>query len=165
MKRIRHPIRPAKGQSLVEYAIILALVAIVAIVALYFLGLGVERLIGVIDGALGTHFDDKPSSQHYIDISTAECDASVSQNKTGLWVVGDAAGFTDLSQLTGSTNLAVGTGLNGAQFPLQGSLQNFQYNPLLSPNSTDLSVCPSAVVIQAVDGTESVSPVIRRVIP
>jgi Flp pilus assembly pilin Flp len=158
------------GQGLVEYALILVLVALIAIPIVYLIGLGVSRVYGVVGGALGfVHNDHR---QHYIDISQpALCIASTSQNLTGLWVTGD----TDetLSNLTGSTNLAVGTGLNGAPFAIQsnsvpsgapGGAVGFKFNPLLA-NGVSLAVCPVSVVIQAQDGTEAFAPVTAQTGP
>jgi Flp pilus assembly pilin Flp len=42
----------AQGQGLAEYALILALIGIVAIIALLFLGQGVSRTLSAVGGAV-----------------------------------------------------------------------------------------------------------------
>ncbi len=150
-----------RGQSAVEYAILIALVAIVVIAIVFGIGLAVERGFGIIVGALGAKRD--ATGQNVIEITTAQCIGSQTQNLTGLWVVGNTN--IDISTLTGSTNLAIGTGLGGAPFQIQPNGANgFKFNPLLA-NGVDLTVCPKSVVIQAQDGTEAVSPVTTLVLP
>jgi Flp pilus assembly pilin Flp len=158
------------GQGLVEYALILALVAIIAIPVMYLIGLGVSRVYGIVGGALG--FNHSDHRQHYIDITQpALCIASQSQQLTGLWITGDTD--ENLADLTGSTNLAVGTGLNGAPFAIQpnsvpsgapAGATGFVFNPLLA-TGLHLNVCPISVVVQAKDGTEAFAPVTAQTGP
>jgi Flp pilus assembly pilin Flp len=145
-----------KGQSLPEYAIIIALVALVVIVIAFGIGLATQRIFGVTAGALGaTHNSSGPNG--YIEITTAQCITSRGQGLTGLWVIGNTN--MSLDRLTGSTNLGVGTGMGGAPFPLQPNGANgFKFNPLLA-TAIDTSVCPKSVVIQADDGTIAISPI------
>lgn len=46
--------REEKGQGLVEYALIIILVAIVVVAALTILGPGIKNLFNTISGSLGT---------------------------------------------------------------------------------------------------------------
>ena len=149
-----------QGQSLAEYALAITLVAVVVIAIAFAVGLGAERIFGIVGGAFGLHHDD--NRQNFIDITEADCDASLSQGLTGLYVIGTTS--EQGSDLTGSTNLAVGTGIDGAPFYISGGPGAFSFNPLLAYKST-LDVCPQLVVIQAKDGTEAFAPVKAQVIP
>ncbi len=145
-----------RGQGLVEYALILALVAVVVIAVAFLLGQATQRVYGVIGGAVGITYNSV--GQHAIEITTAECIAEQASNLTGLWVVGITN--EDVANLTGSTNLAVGTGIDGAPSPVEINGPNgFKFHPLLLEHGTDLSVCPVSVVIQAKDGAIAISPV------
>jgi Flp pilus assembly pilin Flp len=140
----------------VEYVVILALVSLVVILTGSLLGPAINRIFGIATGAMGTHYNTVGSG-HTIEIVTAECIAIQSQNLTGLWVTGN----TDepLEKLVGSTNLAVGTGMNGDSSPVESNGPgSFKFHPLLS-QTADLSVCPTSVVIQANDGAIALSPI------
>jgi Flp pilus assembly pilin Flp len=151
----------AHGQGLTEYALILAVVALVVIVIVGLVGLAVQRSYGVVGGALGTKYNAQ--GQHSIDIVTAQCIALQSANLTGLWVIGNTN--EDIANLTGSTNQAVGTGMDGASSPVEANGPNgFKFHPLLS-YTADLSICPISVVIQAGDGSIAVSPVTAEMRP
>jgi pilus assembly protein Flp/PilA len=145
------------GQGLVEYALILALVAVVVVAVASLLGPALQRVYGVITASLGSKYDTV-APHHAIKIEKAQCIALQSANLTGLWVVG----YTDqdVANLTGSTERAVGTGLDGLASPVEDNGDGgFKFHPLLV-YSADLSVCPKAVVIQALDGAIAVAPVI-----
>src|SRR5258706_16484837 len=150
------------GQGLVEYALILALVAVVVIVVAFVLGQAVQHLYGIVGGALGAKYNT--SGQHAIEITGAQCIAVQSTHQTGLWVVG----FTneDLTSLTGSTEQAVGTGLQNLPSPLDPNGPNgFKFHPLLSQTAADLSLCPRSVVIQSTNGAIALSPVSAEMVP
>jgi len=152
------------GQALVEYALILALVAVVVILAAFLLGLATQRVTGVVGGALGVKHDT--TGTHQIVIESAECMAQPSTHLTGLVVYGTTD--EDVTTLTGSTEQAVGTGLYGDPRPVtsnEGVARTFLFNPLLSEAKADLTLCPKSIVIQAKDGSIAVSPVTARVIP
>jgi Flp pilus assembly pilin Flp len=146
-----------------EYALILALVAVVVIVAAFAIGLAVQRIYGVAAAALGVK-RNSAGPQHTIEITDpALCIASESQNKTGLWIVGLTD--MDVADLTGSTEVAVGTGMAGDLSPVEPNGDGgFKFHPLLA-YSVDLSVCPKTIVIQAKDGTIALAPVKTKVIP
>ncbi len=147
------------GQGLVEYALILALVAVVVIAVAFVLGAAVQRVYGIIAGALGAQYNTV--GDHAIEITTAQCIAVQSSNQTGLWVVGNTN--EDVANLTGSTEQAVGTGIGGLPSPVHKDDNNtpniFVFSPMLTENAADLSVCPKSVVIQGKDGAIAVSPV------
>jgi pilus assembly protein Flp/PilA len=155
MKPRRHRTQES-GQGLVEYALILVLVAVVVVVAALLLGQAVQRVYGIIGGTLGVKYNTV--GVHAIEITTAECIALTSQNLTGLWVIGTTN--EDVANLTGSTDQAVGTGMGGLASPVEANGPNgFKFHPLLLDNAADLSVCPKSVVIQAKDGAIAISPV------
>jgi Flp pilus assembly pilin Flp len=145
---------------MVEYALVLALVAVVAIVALSALGNATQRVYGIIGAVLGAKYNS--TGDRAIEIATAQCIAvkyasNPSNNLTGLWVVGTTN--IPIAELTGSTDQAVGTGLNGGAAPVQANGPNgFKFNPLLA-YAADPGVCPKAIVIQAADGSVAISPV------
>ena len=60
-----HHRRTQSGQSLVEYALLLALVATVAIVVLFGIGLSVQRVYGLIAGVLGAKHDSTGGRAHH----------------------------------------------------------------------------------------------------
>jgi len=152
--------QPNSGQSLAEYALIIASVAIIVIVVAFAIGLGAERIFGILGGAFGAHHD--AHGEHFITIDTAQCLASKSQNLTGLWVTGSTD--EDLSKLSGSTNLST-TGLDGVPFIISDNgAGGYKFNPLLA-YSVNLDVCPQSVAIQGADGTEAFAPVTSQVIP
>lgn len=156
---LRHSRRRERGQGMVEYALVLVLVAVVAIVALSALGNATQRVYGVIGGVLGAKYNT--TGDRAIEIATAQCIAvsypDPKNNLTGLWVVGNTN--ISVAELTGSTDQAVGTGIGGGAAPVEANGPNgFTFNPLLA-YSADPSVCPKAVVIQALDGSVAISPV------
>ena len=154
-------VRCVRGQAHPEYALTIVLVAISVIVIGTLLGLGIQRIYGVVVGALGT----KHNAAGVIDIVAAECIAQQASHLTGLVVYGTTN--EHVADLTGSTNLAVGTGIGGNAAPVTsngGAPNSFLFNPLLAFNA-DLSVCPQSVVIQGKDGVIAVSPVTARTIP
>jgi Flp pilus assembly pilin Flp len=152
-----------RGQSLVEYALILALVALVVIVGASLLGQAVQRVYGVITGALGAKYNTIGARS--IVIESAQCFAVQSTHQTGLYVLGTIAG-ENVADLTGSTDQAVGTGLGGLSSPVEANGDfGFKFHPLLSPSTADLSLCPRVVVIQSKDGAMAVSPITAEVVP
>lgn len=145
----------AKGQGLVEYAIVILLVAIVAIAVLTLIGFVNKRGIGVVAGALGASHNETNAAGTRITIDSAECLASTSQGKMGIWVLGTSN--ISPSELTGSTD----TGLFSSA---EAEGAGFKYNPLIG-NTTDLGKCPKGVVIQAKDGTTALAPLIAKTVP
>jgi pilus assembly protein Flp/PilA len=147
-----------RGQGLVEYALILVLVAIVVIVVTSLMGQGVQRIFGLITGALGEKHN--ASGGETITIEYAECYVHTGSNpRTGLWIVGTTD--VPLNELTGSTNLAYDGPISTN--PLEGGASGtFTYNPELKAGVGDESLCPRSVVIQSKRGAIAVSPVIIK---
>src|SRR5690349_18357556 len=117
MHNRRHQ-HPEQGQGLVEYALIVVLVAILVVGAGYLIGLAAQRIYGIVAGALGA--SHKTTGARVIEITTAECIADPHQGDsglTGLWVTGITT--EDVMKLTGSTNQAVGTGIGGEASPVE----------------------------------------------
>ncbi len=150
-----------QGQGLVEYALILVLVAIVVVAVAGLVGLAVQRVYGVVAGALHTKYD---TVGHLVIESAAQC-----------WIMppappGYPAGFvginltgtTDIpfADLTYSTDASVGTTVDGSLVHIEGnpSPPNFKVNAILAA-SPDPGKCPRSVVIQAKSGAIAISPV------
>ncbi|MEP7290013.1 MAG: Flp family type IVb pilin [Chloroflexota bacterium] len=145
-----------KGQGLVEYALILALVAVVTIAGAWAMGQAIKRVFGVVGGALGKN----NSVVGTFEIQSANCwvVTSPAPAKTGLVVLG----FTTkpVTTLIGSTNKYVGTDVNGDPAPVTSNGGNtFIWQPYLSFTTANASLCPPSVVIQAKDGSTIFSPV------
>ncbi len=152
----RRPRTRQRGQGLVEYALIMVLVAVVVIIALTLLSHALQRSYGIVAAVLGAKRDSAGS--HTIQILTSLCVAVPQTHLTGLWVIGTTD--EDVTNLTGSTDQAVGTGIGGAASPVESNgPSSFKFHPLLSADVADLSLCPKGVVIQAADGTLALAPV------
>src|SRR5215475_4011343 len=65
--------RGQKGQGLVEYALVLVLVAVVCIATMFATGLSVQRVYGVIASVLGAKHDVENYQGEKITIDRAEC--------------------------------------------------------------------------------------------
>jgi Flp pilus assembly pilin Flp len=148
--------RSAKqGQSLVEYALILVLVAVTVIVVARLVGLATERVFGVTVAALGTTAE-VAGNDGFIEITSATCYAVRSTGEVGLWVLGNSNIPPD--QLTGSTEVTVN------QVPVTANGSGFKYNPNIVSFPAEktkalTSLCPNAVVIQSSGGAMAVAPV------
>jgi pilus assembly protein Flp/PilA len=148
-----------RGQGLVEYAIILVLVAIVVIVVGMLLGLAVQRIYGLAAAGLGARYNS--TGTRHIVIDESLCIVQSNPDMTGLWIIGRTN--IPFPQITGSTERAVGTGIGGDPLPISSYSGNgpegFAYNPLLDGSHKDESLCPKLIVVQATDGTIALSPV------
>jgi Flp pilus assembly pilin Flp len=151
------------AQSLVEYALILALVALVAIVVIGLTGLAVQRVFGVAAGALGAKHDTKG----VLKITTAECavyhtgQGAFVNGLTGINLLGETS--EPLESLTYSSNLSVGEGGVGGQY---GTAMTFEPNGTggfkiqrVIADHPDSRLCPASIVIQSKSGAIAVSPV------
>lgn len=141
-----------RGQGLVEYVLILSMVAIVVIGAAFLIGLAVQRVYGIIGGALGAKHDEVAGV--VITIDEASCyvvSAAVAPptGRTGLYVTGTTN--VNLADLTGSTDRAVGG-------PLNSNAGGFKYQPLFA-SLPDEGLCPKSVVIQSKNGQLAFAPV------
>src|SRR5258708_22800830 len=61
------------GQGLVEYALVLVLVAVVCIAIIFATGLSVQRVYGLVAGALGTRHNTEDFNGERIVIDQAVC--------------------------------------------------------------------------------------------
>src|SRR5579859_2148349 len=158
--------RGARGQGLVEYALIIMLAAVVTIAAAFAVGLAVQRVFGIVTGALGATKSTTAALVPY----DAKCFVDHTNNVTGLTFWGYNPGNIDLATLTGSTNFAVGTGQNpdGTTGPVSVVLHTttsggtqpgtFSYSPWLSHTVADASLCPVSAAVQTQDGKIAVAP-------
>ena len=158
-----------RGQGLVEYGIIIALVAIITAVAIGLVSRATQRGYGVIGAALGAKRDN--IGGRVIEITNAQCIVEQKtihhQNsgtdevihQTGMWIIGITN--VNVAELTASTEKVIGTGLDGLPSPVEvnGDPSSFKWHPTLSPDTEDSTLCPKAIVIQANDGTIALSPV------
>jgi hypothetical protein len=154
-------LRGAQGQGLAEYALIVALVALVVGVSAFSIGFVTERVFGVVAGVLGAKHNS--SGAHVIEITSATCIGQQSPAMTGLVVFG----ITDsgLDQLQVSTDVAI-TGLTSTSLPISSTdiPNGFLINPIVS-STLDMAACPHSIVIQTADGSTAVSPVATRIRP
>lgn len=147
--KMQHAKSPQKGQSIAEYVLLLALVAIVAVAILFGVGLATQRIYGLIEGAFGVHFDTH--DKHIVEITSAQCISVASIHQTGLWVVGNTD--EDIADLTGSTEFGL------SEVSANGS--GFLYHPMIDANAADVTKCPESVVIQAKDGAIAIVPLVK----
>lgn len=150
--------RLRRGQGLVEYAIIIALVALVVIVIITLVGFATKRGFGVIAGALGATHNETTGTGTHIEITDAHCWTYVGLNQTGVYVRG--LSNLDPSLLTGSTD----TGWFSVANVGDSGPRSFKYQPLIG-TGTDFGKCPRSVVIQAPDGTTAVAPLVLEKFP
>lgn len=169
--------RKARGQGLVEYALIIVLVALVVVIAASVLGVGLQRVYGIAVAGLGTKKDHEGST--YIRIERSECWGQIIEVReagsgtllntyylTGLFVSGTTN--VPLSELDGSTDRFMDTPVDGTKFVFTPNADesgveipgSFVFNPLISGTVSDATMCPRAVVIQRRDGSAiAVAPV------
>lgn len=140
----------AQGQSLVEYSLLIALIALAAVVGLLLLGTAVQRIYGILAGTFGGKTN--ATAQEQIVIEDADCWVVYPVHQTGLYVTGTTN--VPLSELLGSTNTKVGGPVN-AYGGLPGG---FVYQPQLSAITANEALCPQAVVIQSAKGAIAVAP-------
>ena len=156
----RNITRPIQAQALVEYALILTLVAVAVIVAAFAIGLATQRIYGVVTAALGGSHNASGAAGTIV-IDQALC--VVTPTATGLYIIGTTN--IPLGELTGSTESAVGTGINGLAYALDdngGTVGGFRWAPLIG-TSADTRLCPKAVVIQSSQGAIAVAPI--KIVP
>ncbi len=149
-----------RGQGLIEYALILILVAVVVIAVAGLVGLAVQRLYGLVAGALGTKYDTV--GHLTIDAPGARCwHMSPTSDYPQGFIGIDLHGITDIpfADLTYSTEGSVGTDLDGKDASVEGnpSAPNYKVQYILS--KTPPFTCPRVVVIQAKSGAIAISPV------
>jgi len=140
------------GQSLVEYALLIGLVALVVIVVIGTVGLGVQRIYGLIAGVLGARHDSSGGT-HQVIITRAECSVvqtgTLGAGQTGIWIEGTAS--DPLENISGSTD----SGGIGSVSAYGGG---FVFNPLISSTTANPLICPKAIVIQSTSGGIAIAP-------
>ncbi|MBE2196675.1 MAG: hypothetical protein IAE83_21070 [Anaerolinea sp.] len=152
-----------KAQGMVEYALLLALVALAAVIILSILGRAIQGGIGVVTGSLGGSHDAN-EEKGAIEILTAQCFAVQSQHLTGLWITGITT--HSVAELTAGTNLGMGTGMDGLPSPVTAgdAPGTFRFNPLISNTRADVGLCPKGAVVQG-QGLIAVAPVAAENVP
>lgn len=147
-----------RGQALVEYTLILALVALVVIIAAFGIGLATQRIFGVVLGATG----GKVNSGAALTIVSATCTLDTLSNNTGLTIQGPTT-EVDPNALSASYGSAgLGQGIYSGTFSIIS--QAFNYNVVLT-NKADASFCPTSVTVQDAHGAISVSQVVVQSVP
>jgi Flp pilus assembly pilin Flp len=151
MKRRRH-----HGQGLVEYALVLVLVALVVIAIVFTVGLGVQRVYGVVAGALGV---SHTKAELMLDSPGARC--YLYDGTTNIYLTGSTN--IPFSELTFSTNTTYNSGSGGGVTPIRASVPGtttgtFWVGYQLAPVQ-DRGLCPTSVVIQSSNGAIAISPV------
>lgn len=149
-RRINKFIRAkSSGQGLVEYALILALAALVVIGVGALMGMAVQRIYGIVIGALGTN---APAAGGSIEITEAICHVVEYQDRMGLVITGTNS--SDLSgSLVGSTNYSYKNARaeinNSVTTVSQTSLTTFEWRPKIIEAGVSSSLCPVSIVIQS----------------
>jgi Flp pilus assembly pilin Flp len=160
--------RPQQGQGLIEYALILALVAVAAIVILGAVGVAVQRVIGLTAGALGAHKNSQVAQ--VINITAADCfvidvgssymgGAFAANGYTGLFIKVDTNVPLDQLNMAGTESML--------KMPLFEDQSTIVPPPGISHYTfridlatyTDATRCPHSSVVQSLQGAIAVSPV------
>lgn len=144
--------RSRNGQGLVEYAIVISLVAIVSIVILGLLGLAVSRSYGLIAGALGAKKEiGSAAVQNHVYF-----DADVPQCGTFGGELGFRAHFfSDIPYNGGAINNVLTVTTDNGLVPIieqnlsippggEGTYGNYSISLILPPGVS----CPNSIVIQ-----------------
>jgi len=152
--------RGRRGQGLPEYALLLALVAIVSVAALYAFGLLLQRSYGVVGGALGGK-DSAAGKDYYITITSALCQAQTSGGKseTGMLIQGETN--APLDRITIRTTKSDGLQADGGIRPIEvdGAAPRWKWSPFLSQTVADTGLCPISIAAQVDDGAIAISPI------
>lgn len=178
INRRQFRIRPrAKAQGLVEYAIILALVALVSIVILGLVGMAANRNFGLICSIFGCKSESLGGKVLAIDRSVTEgsvellpfCAFYGSMNTTLVYAsiytnLPPANVFVDFE--TGerlSLQLADPKDLGGYDTRFGGMPDVHRYKAVKNMDGDQLDKCPKAIVVQSpTDGITLVAPMSQR---
>lgn len=176
-KRLR---KMQRGQGLVEYALILVLVALVVIVAAFLVGQATQRIFGIVLGATG----GTTGTSGDLYIAGAYCYMSASRSITSIYVMVHSAGGTadlyasDDLQATNMTDVnggpwpwrSYGGDASGTLLPTPGTSPNFAFDSanafvLDSTLAYDVEpqLCPTAITVQNSHGGIAAAPVIAVV--
>jgi Flp pilus assembly pilin Flp len=154
-KKQLHLKRSYKAQGLVEYALIIVLVAVVVTAIAFMLGLAVHRVYGLVAGSLGGNQSSGGAVQ--IRIEQARCIAQTSTNRTGMWVTGFVTPGTPLTSFEVHTTMTADTAFDSDSdgtietmaLSDNGGGGGFKWNPVVKTNSLTAQ-CPSAIMIRMV---------------
>lgn len=155
--------RSHRGQGLAEYALIIALVAIVVVAIGLVLGLAVQRGFGLVVGGLQ---NNASTDSGKLLIEKAYC--AVSSTQTGMWVTGLTT--IPLSDLEVETNQSSANKALKASdgtyriFPPEenGSAGTFKWNPTIHDSQPNLSYCPTTIFIRNKRGSVGASAPITK---
>jgi Flp pilus assembly pilin Flp len=157
LKRTRSR-RGARGQSLVEYALVFVLVSIVVVVSAAAIGTAVQRLYAIVAGSLGTQINNSNSAEHVIDIEDGKqfCvvvpsappdypDGATVLNFTGTTQI-------PIAELTVSTDTGLLFTAGGDDTPFHSAPTNRAQGWMvyyILANKADAGRCPRTVVLQS----------------
>jgi Flp pilus assembly pilin Flp len=149
--------RAQNGQGLVEYALIIVLVALVAIIILSLLGMAISRGLGIVAAALGAKHNSTVASGSAVEIQQAECHiVPLNSTQGGLCPGGDWCGKTVL-RILGMTspnialsdlNISTDRGFADTITTNNGTPNSFLYQKIIA-DPADSSACPLSVVVQS----------------
>lgn len=143
--------KPSSGQGLVEYALLLGLVAVVAIVAIGLVSVAVQRNYGIVGAVLGAK-KEQPGVLSFIYFPRC---GHIPGQGTGLYA--EIITNVPMSDLTVSTD----TGFITMLTPMAGGYK-IQPNFTQYQDINDLSLCPHGLVVQtsqAYGGATALYPV------
>lgn len=177
--------RGVRGQGLVEYALIVVLVAIVAIPILYLGGLAVQRIFGLVNGGLGETVAASGSGGGTINITESFCTALEATEDAGGNPAPPVVGLSIYgvsnrppSQLTASTENSynVWSAIDTDNPALVGDVieilpttyngNNFVVNAIFYIGTdwqTAHGRCPKVIVVEDRKGAIAAAPITRRV--
>lgn len=150
------------AQGLVEYALILSLVALIAIVILGIFGGGVQRVFALVSGALKAKHEthsgnyiyfnpDQPPRCGYVAFSGADVTQLYVQFYTNI---------EDLTQISVSTEAGFIANISDITDP--GTPGDLRHAFVVLTSGNHPEICPTSLVIQAskeVGGAVAVSPI------
>jgi len=134
------------GQGLVEYAIIIGLVAVVCVIILGLFGLAATRNYGIVAGALGAK-KEIDTETHYIrfqsDTNFPQCGISHGQLYFRTHFFSDISDPNEIKELTVATDNGLIPTIDPIPSPPPG-IGNYEIRMFLAPGAT----CPRSLVIQ-----------------
>lgn len=136
----------ARGQGLVEYALIVALVAVVAVIILAWVGSAVSRVNGVICGALGCkHLVDTDSQSYLAFDPNQEPTCGYVSMGNGVYLTAQFWARMPRGEFTVSTD----TGFLEDADIRAGMAYQYNITKLIAAGSSDTSGCPHSIVLQS----------------
>lgn len=141
MKKLR---KLEHGQGLVDYALIIALVALIAIVGLGLIALAASHGYGIVGGVLGVRKDVQSTVNNiYFDTNPPQCGTWNGGRQLYMQFFSDVP-IPDLSATTEDSSMTLAISTNGNATPGSGTGNLLISYPLQAGQS-----CPHAVVIQS----------------